>query len=110
MIITLRRIKNSEWALPAILNYSLLSYLLKNNNTHVKDIAKALWEYKSKTHPRNILFNYINTDEKQLKIFYSEIYLSFNKNANWIKILFDNEYNKPKIWTKNSKNSEFAVL
>lgn len=87
----LRRIKNSEWALPAILNYSLLSYLLKNNNTHVKDIAKALWEYKSKTHPRNILFNYINTDEKQLKIFYSEIYLSFNKNANWIKILFDNE-------------------
>lgn len=87
----LRRIKNSEWALPAILNYSLLSYLLKNNNTHVKDIAKALWEYKSKTHPQNILFNYVNTDEKQLNILYSEIYLSFNKNANWIKILFDNE-------------------
>ena len=23
---------------------------------------------------------------------------------------YNTEYNKPKIWTKNSKNSEFAVL
>lgn len=87
----LRRIKNTEWTLPAILNYSLISYLLKNNNAHVKDIASALWEYKSKSHPQNILFNYVNTDEKQLNILYSAIYLSFKKNTNWIKILFDEE-------------------
>ena len=30
-------------------------------------------------------------------------------NAN-TRLLQINDYNKPKIWTKNSKNSEFAVL
>ena len=27
-----------------------------------------------------------------------------------VVVIEDEEYNKPKIWTKNSKNSEFAVL
>ena len=86
-----RRIKNTEWHLLAILNYSLLTYLLKNNNTHVKDIISTLYEYKNNNRAQNILFNYVNTDEKQLKTLYSEIYLNFKRKKNWIRILFDNE-------------------
>ena len=42
----IRRIKSIEWHLPAILNYSLITYLLKDNDIHVKDIINTLLEYK----------------------------------------------------------------
>ena len=40
---------------------------------------------------------------------------NYTKMQNWnvhsvYKVSSSEVYNKPKIWTKNSKNSEFAVL
>ena len=40
-----------------------------------------------------------------------EFYLKeLNEILSQINITLGKTYNKPKIWTKNSKNSEFAVL
>lgn len=86
-----KRIREAEWKLPAILNYSLFDYLLESSNKHLTDFVKVFYEYK-KTHSDFVLLNrYLNREIHQRHYLYTELYGEFKQHKDWAKLLFEGE-------------------
>ena len=86
----INRIKDIEWKLPAVLNDSMLSYLLITDDCHLKDFLGALWNFKLVSHDDFFLSKY-SADSNCLSRLYQDLYKFLGHQSNWINIIFDNE-------------------
>lgn len=87
----IKRVKDAEWQLSSILNYSLLNYLLDKSDRHLKNFVMALWNYKQANPNDSFLTNYVNNDKKQLVTFYTDLYSQCKNKQEWTEILFAHE-------------------
>lgn len=86
----IKRIKEIEWPLPAVLNYSMLSYLLEKDDVHLDNFIRTLWNYKENNSECIFLTEY-NNEQKILSSLYQRIYDIFCVNENWTNVFFENE-------------------
>ena len=100
-----KRIKESEWMQPAVLNYSMLIHLLSNKNSHLADFINTLWTYKKDNRNKDFLSEYSGKfenlpscvwyvgkeDPRNLPLLYKYIYENYNHKENWLNIFFDDE-------------------
>ncbi len=84
------RIKDVEWKLPAVLNYSMLFCVLTFDDIHIDDFLNALWNYKV-FNRNNIFLSKFNGGTNIQSKLYRRLYDLFGKKSNWIDILFSNE-------------------
>ncbi len=84
------RIKDVEWKLPAVLNYSMLYCILTFDDIHIDVFLNALWNYKVFNRNGVFLSKFNGGSNIQSKL-YQRLYDLFGKKNNWIDILFDNE-------------------
>lgn len=78
----IRRIRNEEWKLPAVLNYAMLDYLLESKDGHLENFIRAFYEYKA-IHPDfAFLSQYQNANMQQMRYFYAELYKVFSQHEN----------------------------
>lgn len=81
------RIKDFEWSLPAVLNYSMLSFLLRKKESHLEEFVLTLWKYKQEKEC-SFLCNFYEESEF-LNILYQKIHDNFSHTDNWLEILFN---------------------
>ena len=86
----IKRIKDIEWRLPAILNNSMLSYILITDDYHLKDFLETLWNYKLLNHD-NFFLSKFSADSNCLSRLYQGLYKFLGHENNWINVIFDNE-------------------
>ena len=84
------RIKDVEWKLPAVLNYSMLFCILTFDDIHIDAFLNALWNYKVFNRNGIFLSKFSGGSNIQSKL-YRRLYDLFGKKNNWIDILFGNE-------------------
>lgn len=84
------RIKDVEWKLPAVLNYSMLFCILTFDDIHIDAFLNALWNYKVFNRNSIFLSKFSGGSNIQSKL-YRRLYDLFGKKNNWIDILFGNE-------------------
>ena len=84
------RIKDVEWKLPAVLNYSMLFCILTFDDIHIDAFLNALWNYKVFNRNSIFLSKFSGGSNIQSKLF-RRLYELFGKKNNWIDILFGNE-------------------
>lgn len=87
----IKRIRNEEWKLPAVLNYAMLDYLLESKDGHLENFIRAFYEYKEKHSDFAFLRQYQNTNKQQMRYFYTELYKIFAQHKNWPNVLFASE-------------------
>ncbi len=87
----INRIKDIEWRLPAVLNDSMLFYLLITDDYHLKDFLGTLWNYKLLSHDDFFLSKF-NASSDCLSKLYRCLYDFLGHENNWINVIFDNEY------------------
>ena len=84
------RIKDNEWKLPAVLNYSVLYYIISFDDSHIDVFLNALWDYKRFN--RNSLFlSKFRADPPIQSKLYRRLYDLFSEKKDWFVILFDDE-------------------
>ena len=84
------RIKDSEWKLPAVLNYSMLDFIIAFDDIHIDLFLRALWNYK--LFNRNSLFlSKFNTYPNNQSKLYRRLYDLFRRENNWLDKLFSDE-------------------
>lgn len=86
----IKRIKDIEWRLPAILNNSMLSYILITDDYHLKDFLETLRNYKLLSHDDFFLSKF-SADSNCLSRLYQGLYKFLGHENNWINVIFDNE-------------------
>lgn len=84
-----KRIRNEEWKLPAVLNYAMLDHLLESKDGHLEYFIRAFYEYKAARPNFAFLSQYRNV--QQMRYFYAELYKVFSQHENWPNILFAGE-------------------
>jgi hypothetical protein len=84
------RIKDVEWKLPAVLNYSMLYCILTFDDIHIDVFLNALWNYKVFNRNGVFLSKFNGNSNIQSKL-YQRLYDLFGKKNNWIDILLGNE-------------------
>ncbi|MBO7412969.1 MAG: hypothetical protein J6U20_04810 [Fibrobacter sp.] len=87
----INRIKDIEWKLPAVLNNSMLSYLLITDDCHLKDFLGALWNFKLTSHDDFFLSKF-NASPTCLSKLYQGLYEFLGHENSWINVIFDNEH------------------
>lgn len=84
------RINDAEWNLPAVLNYSMLYYIIRFDDSHIDLFLKSLWNYKLIN--RNTLFlSKFDADPKIQSKLYQILHDLFSRENNWLDILFGDE-------------------
>lgn len=84
------RIKDTEWKLPAVLNYSILYCIITFDDFHIDLFLRALWKYK--LFNRNSLFlSKFNADSYIQSKLYRRLYDLFRNEGNWLDKLFNDE-------------------
>lgn len=84
------RINDAEWKLPAVLNYSMLYYIIRFDDSHIDLFLKSLWNYKLIN--RNTLFlSKFDADPKIQSKLYQILHDLFSRENNWLDILFGDE-------------------
>lgn len=84
------RINDVEWKLPAVLNYSMLYYIIRFDDSHIDLFLKSLWNYKLIN--RNTLFlSKFDADPKIQSKLYQILHDLFSRENNWLDILFGDE-------------------
>ena len=84
------RIKDTEWKLPAVLNYSILYCIITFDDFHIDLFLRALWKYK--LFNRNSLFlSKFNADSHIQSKLYRRLYDLFRNEGNWLDKLFNDE-------------------
>jgi len=84
------RIKDSEWKLPTVLNYSILYCIITFDDFHIDLFLRALWKYK--LFNRNSLFlSKFNADSYIQSKLYRRLYDLFRNEDNWLDKLFNDE-------------------
>ncbi len=86
-----KRIRNEEWKLPAVLNYAMLDYLLESKDVHLEYFIRAFYEYKEASPDFAFLSQYWNANMQQMRYFYAELYKVFSQHENWPNVLFAGE-------------------
>ena len=84
------RIKDSEWKLPAVLNYSLLYCILTFDDSHLDLFLRALWKYKLFNRNSLFLSKFYASSSDQSKL-YQRLYDLFSGEIKWLNILFGDE-------------------
>lgn len=85
----INRIGISEWRLDAILNNSLLNYLLENNNEYINDFISTMYEHDTVKANDSFFHQYTNPDDELLSKFYTLIYEQYKDKKNWFAVFFD---------------------
>ena len=85
-----KRIQGYEWKHFAILNHSLLKYLLQENDCHLDYFLNTLWKYKQKNLDCTFLST-LNVDYSLCPTLYNKIYKLFYNRNNWLQVLFEKE-------------------
>lgn len=88
------RIKDTEWKLPAVLNYSMLYCIITFDDSHIDLFLRALWKYKLFNHNSLFLSNFNASSYIQSKL-YRRLYDLFERENNWLDKLFGDE--KPNV-------------
>lgn len=84
------RIKDIEWKLPSVLNYSMLYCIIAFDDSHIDLFLRALWKYK--LFNRNSLFlSKFNADTYIQSKLYRRLYDLFRNEGNWLDKLFSDE-------------------
>lgn len=84
------RIKDTEWKLPAVLNYSILYCIITFDDFHIDLFLRALWKYK--LFNRNSLFlSKFNASSYIQSKLYRLLYDLFRSENNWLNKLFGDE-------------------
>ena len=84
------RIKDTEWKLPSVLNYSMLYCIIAFDDSHIDLYLRALWKYK--LFNRNSLFlSKFNADSYIQSKLYQRLYDLFRNEGNWLDKLFSDE-------------------
>lgn len=84
------RIKDIEWKLPSVLNYSMLYCIIAFDDSHIDLFLRALWKYK--LFNRNSLFlSKFNADSYIQSKLYQRLYDLFRNEGNWLDKLFSDE-------------------
>lgn len=86
----INRINDIEWRLPAVLNNSMLSYILITDDCHLKDFLETLRNYKLVNHD-DFFLSQFSADSNCLSRLYQGLYEFLGHENNWINIIFDNE-------------------
>ena len=86
----INRINDIEWRLPAVLNNSMLSYILITDDCHLKDFLETLRNYKLVNHD-DFFLSQFSADSNCLSKLYRGLYEFLGHQSNWINIIFDNE-------------------
>lgn len=84
----IERIQSAEWKNPAVLNNSLLSYILEHKTEHLKEFIQTMFEYDSKN-TFSFFSQYNNDNQNALHVFYSTVYTFVKNKPNCVSILFD---------------------
>lgn len=87
----IKRIRNEEWKLPAVLNYAMLDYLLESKDGHLEYFIRAFYEYKEARPDFAFLSQYQNANMQQMRYFYAELYRVFSQHEGWPNVLFAGE-------------------
>lgn len=85
----IKRIRNEEWKLPAVLNYAMLDYLLESKDKHLENFIRTFYEYKKTRPDFAFLSQYRNV--QQMRYFYAELYKVFSQHEGWPNVLFASE-------------------
>lgn len=85
----IKRIRNEEWKLPAVLNYAMLDYLLESKDEHLENFIRTFYEYKEVRPDFAFLSQYRNV--QQMRYFYTELYKVFAQHEGWPNVLFASE-------------------
>lgn len=85
-----KRIQGYEWRCFAILNHSLLKYLLQIKDRHLDFFLNTLWKYKQKNLDCTFLST-LNIDNGLYPTLYNKVYKLFNDKNNWLQFLFGKE-------------------
>ncbi|MBP3742147.1 MAG: hypothetical protein J6J00_04095 [Treponema sp.] len=90
----IERIQTAEWKNPAVLNNSLLSYILTHKTGHLKEFIQTMFEYDAKN-SFSFFSQYTNDNQNALQVFYSKVYDFVKNKKNWVNVLLgaaDNEH------------------
>lgn len=87
-----KRIQGYEWRCFAILNHSLLKYLLRVKDHHLDYFLNTLWRYKQKNFDCTFLSS-LNIDNGLYPTLYNRMYKLFNDKNDWLQVLFEKESN-----------------
>lgn len=90
-----KRIQGYEWRCFAILNHSLLKYLLQIKDRHLDFFLNTLWKYKQKnldcTFLSTLAVDFNNDDYGLYPTLYNKVYKLFNDKNKWLQVLFEKE-------------------
>lgn len=89
----IERIQPAEWKNSAVLNNSLLSYILTHKTGHLKEFIQTMFEYDAKN-TFSFFSQYNNDNQNALQVFYSTVYDFVKNKQNWVNILFGAADNK----------------
>ena len=87
-----KRIQKHEWKYFAVLNLSLLKYLLQIKDRHLDYFLNTLWKYKQQNLDCTFL-SALNVDYGLYPTLYNKVYKLFNDKSDWLQVLFEKERN-----------------
>lgn len=87
-----KRIQKHEWKYFAVLNLSLLKYLLQIKDSHLDYFLNTLWKYKQQNSDCTFL-SALNVDYGLTPTLYNKVYKLFNDKSDWLQVLFEKERN-----------------
>ena len=92
-----KRIQKHEWRCFAILNHSLLKYLLQMKDRHLDYFLNTLWKYKQQKSDCTFLSTFVidfNDEDCNLySTLFNRLYKLFNNENRWLQVLFEKESN-----------------
>lgn len=92
-----KRIQGYEWRSFAILNHSLLKYLLQVNDCHLDYFLNTLWKYKQQNSDcmflSTLTVGFNNDDYGLYPTLFNKVYKLFNNKNRWLQVFFEKESN-----------------
>lgn len=87
----LRRLQHSDWSNPAILNNSLLAFLLGSDLNNLETFIETMINHDSNNDNESFFKQFDIPSDEKLKIFYTSVYKLISKDSQWVSKLFGND-------------------
>ena len=87
----LRRLQHSDWSNPAILNNSLLTFLLGSDITNLETFIETMINHDSNKDNESFFKQFDIPSDEKLKIFFTSVYKLISKESQWVSKLFGKE-------------------
>jgi len=87
----LRRLQHTDWSNPAILNKSLLTFLLSYDITNLETFIETMIKHDSNKDKESFFKQFDIPSDEKLKIFYTSVYKLISKESQWVSKLFGKE-------------------